>query len=225
MDLVDMRLKGLSVLISHFAKRILGRRQELRFLDQLGLQVVNILSHKHQFFPLCLHAVLLKLQNLSVSLVWLLFTCKLDKVSVPFPDCHRILLEKDLRQNLGRIGQTSVLFPLGPESQIITFESRDAAAATEPSSSQNRDFALTSHEFCSLCCSLLLHLIGVLIGFLKSASKEESHAFHELCINVRELLFHLLDLKLQFIDNIPRVQHLDSSAGAFSLASCFSIFS
>lgn len=70
---------------------------------------------------------------------------------------------------------------------------------------------------------LLLHLMGVVSWLFEAASEQDGHVFHEVSVYSGELLFHLLDLQRKLIDDIPCIEHLNGSTGAFCLTARLSV--
>ena len=158
-----------------------------------------------------------------MSLIWRLLSSKPQEIRVPFPDGHWITLEEALGEDLQRIILASILFLPSPITFFIIAKSWNATRSTEARASQHCESFTFKHGLSCLLCCLLLSLIDVFRGIFKTATEQESHTFHELCIDVRELLLHLLNLKLELIDHVPRVKHLHGRTGALSLASRCSI--
>ena len=65
------------------------------------MQIVNVLSYEHRLHVWLLQAVLLELGDRCVSQIDLLVSCKLDKVVVPFPNSHWVLIEELPSQDYG----------------------------------------------------------------------------------------------------------------------------
>ena len=158
-----------------------------------------------------------------MSLIWRLLSSKPQEIRVPFPDGHWITLEEALGEDLQRIILTTILFLPSPITFCIIAKSWNATRSTEARASQHCESFTFKHGLSCLLWCLLLSLIDVFRGIFKTASEQESHTFHELCIDVRELLLHLLNLKLELIDHVPRVEHLHGCTCALSLASRRSI--
>ena len=126
------------------------------------MQIVNVLRHENALHIGLLGAVFLELDDGLMTLIDLRTFRQFDEVVVPLPDCCRVLLEEVVREDLHRVGLSTILLRVLPEA-IVTPESGDATRSADTCPRKQRDPLATKHALGSLRSCLDLRLMLVLL--------------------------------------------------------------
>ena len=169
-DFIHMWHEGYLVCFIQSAVRIIFQSQNWALLDLTIMEVVDVLSDKDWFHICLLHTILLKLGNCFVTCVHLFVSCKLDKIPVPLPVGHWVLIEKRASQNLGRVIFVKVPLALLPEA-ILTTEGRDATCCADACSRHHSDLLAPYQVFGSLLSCQLLGLILVTLWLFEATTE------------------------------------------------------
>ena len=114
--------------------------------------------------------MLLELGDSNVTLVDLLVLCQLDKVIVPLPDGHRILLKEAIREHFHGVSLACVLLRILPES-IVPSEGWDPTGCADTGPSQHHDLFASKHTLGSLLGRTYLRSALVLFWVFEASTE------------------------------------------------------